>query len=623
VKSNTSDDPLDPISRPGAGQGKWVRPQLLQWPGLMVVGMVFAVAAVLTWRKWPDVLVDYGLQLYLPWKISTGSVLYRDVMYLPGGPFSQHFNAVLFKVFGVSFLTLIISNLTIVAGLLILIYRRFLAAADAWTATTICLGIVLVFAFAQYGEIGNYNFITPYSHEVFHGLVISIVAVALLSNWVAKERIGFVLGAGFCTGLVFLTKPDIFMALAICAGAAFVLFYATKGRVRFALQSLGTFCLAGLIPLLGFFFYFHRVENWRDSLRAVVFAWVPLLESSVSKDAYYRWCLGLDTPVFHLRMMWIHFVVVAALVSIYAFLFRRKVDSRSNRLLLLALTVPLLAWASRFDWTECGRSLPLLTLVLCLILCVKYKELSVGRPPVFPLLWSVFALALLAKLGLFSRIWHYGFALAMPAFAGAIYLLLWLLPQLLEKYGVQRRVFRGTVWLVLMIGFVFLFMQSQLVYRNKTLVVGRGVDQTMAFDQKSNPTGAAIESAVSWVEKNVPPDATLAVLPEGVMVNFLSRRTNPTHYPSWAPPEVEVFGQTNMVSAFQKNSPDYIMLIHRDSSEYGLKFFGHQTEYGLDLMHWIEQKYEPVSLIGKEPLQKSSWFGIKILKRIPAKIPAR
>src|SRR4051794_24128930 len=97
------------------------RPLFRRWGGPIIVAVAFMVATALTWRKWPDCLIDFGLQLYLPWKISTGSVLYRDVMYLTGGPLSQHYDALLFKVFGVSLLTLIISNLTIVAGLLILI----------------------------------------------------------------------------------------------------------------------------------------------------------------------------------------------------------------------------------------------------------------------------------------------------------------------------------------------------------------------------------------------------------------------------------------------------------------------------------------------------------------------
>ncbi|MGH7994421.1 MAG: glycosyltransferase family 39 protein, partial [Limisphaerales bacterium] len=204
-----------------------------KWAGLVVVAIAFLAMAAVSWRKWPDVLVDFGLQLYLPWRISQGAVLYRDLHYLAGGPLSQYFNALLFKIFGVSFRTLIFANLAITAALLVLIYRRFLAATDRWTATTICLAIVLVFAFSEYQVVGNYNYIAPYSHELFHGLVLSILAIACLSDWVNKQKLRHVCAAGFCFGLVFLTKPEIFVALAAGVVTAFILFYAKAGRRGF------------------------------------------------------------------------------------------------------------------------------------------------------------------------------------------------------------------------------------------------------------------------------------------------------------------------------------------------------------------------------------------------------
>ncbi len=596
--------------------GPAIKPQSLQWLGPAVVAISFVAAAALTWRKWPDPLVDFGFQLVLPWKISTGGVLYRDVAYLPGGPLSQYFNGLLFKLFGVSLLTLIISNLTIAAGLLVLIYRRFRAASDAWTATSICLGIVLVFAFGQYSNVGNYNFVTPYSHEVWHGVVLAIVSIALLSSWVTKERIGYALGAGFCAGLVFMTKAEVFVALMAGTATAFILFSVTKKQTPFVLKSLSAFLLAGVVPLILFLLYFRSVEGWQASFRSVVSAWLPLLETRVSKDPFYLWCLGLDTPGFHIHKMLIHFFTILAVIAVSAVLFRRRMDKPTNRLLAAAWIAVLLALASGFDWADCGRSLPLLGLALCAILCLKYRELSAEASPVFPLLWSVFGLALLAKLGLFSRIWHYGFALAMPAFVGAVYLLLWLLPQLLEKHGVHRRLFRGAIWLLLMTGFAQLFLQSQFVYQRKTTVVGRGGDKILAFNEKTNPAGAAIQSALAWLEKNAPPQATLAVLPEGAMVNYLSRRTNPTHYLVWDPAEMTAYGQGNMTADFENNRPDYVMLIHREEGEYGANYFGKEEKFGLELMRWIRKNYEPVCLIGSEPLQNTS-FGIKILKRIP------
>src|SRR5258707_8479 len=156
---------------------------LTRWLGPFLIAATFILAAALTWRKWPNVLIDFGSQLYLPWKLSSGSVLYRDEMYMVGGPLSQYLNAALFNLFGVSLRTLIVSNLAITSALLVIIYKRFLVASDALTSTIICVGIVIGFAFAQYDDIGNYNYVPPYCHEIVHGLALSVLAIALMSDW--------------------------------------------------------------------------------------------------------------------------------------------------------------------------------------------------------------------------------------------------------------------------------------------------------------------------------------------------------------------------------------------------------------------------------------------------------
>ncbi len=603
---------LDGANHPAPAQPQ---PLLPQWSGPAIIAVVLVIAAALSWRKWPDPLIDFGIQLYLPWKISTGSVLYHDVSYLTGGPLSQCFNGTLFKFFGVSLTTLIISNLLLTCVLLVVIYRRFLAAADAGTATIICLGLVLGFAFAQYGDIGNYNFITPYCHEIFHGLLLSIFGVCFLSELVTTGRVQFSVGTGFCAGLVFLTKPEIFAALAVANLAGFILLFIQSKQPLLVLKSLIALLVAGLLPGVGFLLYFHQVEDWHSSLRSVLFAWTPLLQSSISSGFYYRWCMGLDTPWYHLRTMFVHFGVLVGVLAIYAFALKRRISG--SRLGPLVLIAPLLALASCFDWTDCGRSLPLLTLVLCVILVLQFREKSAGTPPVFPLLWGVFALSLLAKLGLFCRIWHYGFALAMPAFVAALYLLLWVIPLLLARYGVPRALFRTGLGLTLLLGFTLLFSQSELRYRQKTVPLGRGGDRILAFEPKTSPTGAAMQTALDWLSTNAAPNATLAVLPEGIMLNYLSRRTNPTRYCVWNPAEEDAFGQENMTAAFTNGSPDFVMLIERDAAEYGVKPFGQEPRFGLELMRWLERNYEPIGLIGQEPLQRDGQFGIKILKKLP------
>jgi hypothetical protein len=588
-----------------------------KWAGLAVVAVAFVVAAAVSWRKWPDVIVDFGLQLYLPWRIDQGAVLYRDLHYLAGGPLSQYFNALLFKIFGVSFRTLIFANLAITAALLVVIYRRFLAAADRWTATTICLGVVLVFAFNEYQIVGNYNYVAPYSHELFHGLVLSILAIAFLSDWVNKQQIRHAFTAGFCFGLVFLTKPEIFTALVVGAATAFILFYVTRRRADFLVKSAAVFLAAAVIPVLGFFLFFLRVEDWRASACATAFAWAPLWQTPVAKNPFYLWCTGLDSPAFHLRQMAIHFFCVALLVALYARLYQRRAGLGSTRTVQLVLLIPLLAAAGWFDWLNGGASLPLLGLAACVLLLANYQKLSGQLEMTFPLLWSVFGLVLLAKLGLFSRVWHYGFALAMPAAVTAIYLLFWLLPGLLEhKFDMDPRPFRLAVWLALMVGFGILFHDSETWYVAKTFTVGQGGDRMLAFDPQLNPAGAGVRLCLAWIEKNVPRDGTLAVLPEGATLNYLSRRVNPTPCLDWSPTVLTVFGQAGMTAAFENHPPDYICLVERDTSEFGGGYFGHSPGYGVELMQWIGKNYQPVYLIGHEPLQ-NGLFGIEVLRRLP------
>jgi hypothetical protein len=596
-----------------------------RWAGLALVGGVFVLAAALSWRRWADVLVDFGMQLYLPWRISEGEVLYRDMMYLTGGPLSQYFNALLFKLFGVSFRTLIFANLAITAGLLVLVYRRFLAAADRLTATMVCLGIVLVFAFQHSGLIGNYNYITPYCHEVFHGLVLSIVVVAWLSSWWEKERIQFALAAGLGAGLVFMTKPEIFLALAVCTGVALGMGFSYK-PTRFAAKSLAAFLLAGLVPLLVFFASFLRVEDWQASARAVISAWTPLWHTSITQDPFYQWCLGLDTPFLYLKRMRVHFIVIAGVTAIYAVAFRRGTELwfkwiKPSWLVMPLLAAPLLVLAIVSQWDDCGRSLPLLGLSACGLLAMNCRNAATRPAAIFPLLWNVFGLALLAKLGFFTRISHYGFALAMPAFAGAVYLFVWLLPMLLEqRCQVRFHLFRATAGLVLLTGFVHLFLRSEFYYHQKTVPVGRGGDKIMAYEPSMDPFLGRVEVALAWIQTNVPPAATLAVLPEGVMINYLSRHANPTPCLVWMPPVMAVFGQTNMAAAFEKNSPDYVLIIARNTSEFGVGYFGYYRGYGTELMQWIDDRYDrvyPAGPTGKPPFGNRPFFGVQIMKRHP------
>src|SRR4051794_34778597 len=108
--------------------------------------LVFSLLLVWTWRRWPDPLIDFGRELYAPWQITRGHLLYRDLASLYG-PLSPYVNALWFRLFGVSLMTLVWANVAIFAGTLTGIYHLVRITTDRVTATTATLTAMVLFGF--------------------------------------------------------------------------------------------------------------------------------------------------------------------------------------------------------------------------------------------------------------------------------------------------------------------------------------------------------------------------------------------------------------------------------------------------------------------------------------------
>src|SRR2546423_13578003 len=104
------------------------------WLGPAVVAAAMVGMMAWSWGTWPDPLVDFGAQLYYPWRIrAAGAVLYRDIAFY-NGPLSQYLNALWFTIGGVSLRTLVLANLAICIATLVLIYRLALHASGPMAA---------------------------------------------------------------------------------------------------------------------------------------------------------------------------------------------------------------------------------------------------------------------------------------------------------------------------------------------------------------------------------------------------------------------------------------------------------------------------------------------------------
>jgi hypothetical protein len=387
-----------------------------------LLAAAFVLLTGWSWRKWTDVQIDFGNELYIPWQLASGKVLYRDIAHR-NGPLSHYVNALWFLLFGVSLRTLVICNLAVLAALCAMTYRVFRDACGRLTATSVCLVLLCVFAFSQYVGIANYNYVTPYQHAQTHGLTLSLAMLLAFTAYFRRRTLRWCALAGACLGLVLLTKAEL--ALPAAAAAATGWFWIVASEPVDGRRSLRrglVFAAAALLPAAAAFALLAREMPAAVAWGGVLGNWGHL-GGDLLADRFYARGAGLDDVGGNLSRALCMFAAVAGLAGVAVLLDRLLPVQRARAIWSaaagIAVFAVLAAARDRVPWLELPRALPLATVaagVFLAIGCWRLRDQLETLARWAPLsLWSVWALVLLGKMLLHARIHHYGFALAMPA----------------------------------------------------------------------------------------------------------------------------------------------------------------------------------------------------------------
>jgi hypothetical protein len=289
---------------------------------------------------------------------------------------------------------------------------------------------------------------------------------------------------------------------------------------------------------------------------------------------------------------------------------RRKVVALS----VFLMTILLTCFAIRIvPWHDVFRPLPLLMLFLTVYFfttIVHYRKNGVFVNRTLPLfVLSVFAFLLLLKIMLNVHIFHYGFALAMPATLLFIVAILHELPAVLDRSS-RGAVFARSLGLVLVIAVLFAYMSwNGRIYSAKTYPVGSGRDMILAWPPHISEMEYCTDAALKKINDIMKPEESFVALPDAIMLNYLSRRKNPCPYFELAPPMVEAEGDGKIIGSLSAAKPDYIVLTNRNTSEHGFPCFG--SGYAVKIMRWIDENYAPQVVVGNP----QGWFRIIISKR--------
>jgi hypothetical protein len=581
---------------------------------------VFFVAA--SWRKWPDTLVDFSRELYVPWRLSNGALLYRDVDDI-FGPLSQYFNAALFSAFGPGLMVLVAANLAVFAAITGVVYFLFRRAWGPGAALASTALFVSVFGFSQFITIGNYNYATPYCHEATHGVLVCLLLVGALDRWVRRPTAARSLVAGGLFGLTTVLKPEIMLAGAAVTLAAVAI--RLRGGGRPAGSAAAAWLAGAVLPAALFAAGFSGRVGWRAAFVMAGHVWLSVgtTERQISERVQTRF-LGFDNIPLHLAehgvATLLALLLVGALCAL-AWTAERAPNSWPGKL-AAAIAVAGALWLGcrGIAWINIGRCLLGLTLAYG---AFGFARLARRRGPgglpeghALRLLIPVLAAVLMGRMVLAGRIYQYGFYQA--ALAGILIpaVMIGELPGLAGLSGRGRVVLAGATLLLLVPGAARLAALSSHLLSLKTEAVGRGRDLFYTFPPEINPTGDMVR-LVSDSLAGRPRGETLVVLPEGEIINYLARMPSPVAPYSFYGATTADGREEALVRDLDRHAPDWIVIISRDLGDYGIHSYGEAPGSGRDILEWVAGHYGHASYFGGNPFDPRQ-CGAMIMARRPA-----
>jgi len=586
---------------------------------LLLLVLLAAALCYWSWLKWPHHLYDFGYSLYTPWQLSEGKVLYKDIDYLYG-PFSQYFHAAIFSLFGAAYVNIIVANAVWMLLFVFFAYYLFQYYLDKMSATVCSAFFLIGFGFSQYMDIGNYNFMTPYTPEATHGVILSFLLVCFYTQYAETEKIWHMCLAGLSFGTIQLTKVEISFAAITVSIAFFTYLFFTRKRSR-STHVAGALCflICALLVPAAFLAHFLFHMSPAPAFRAIAACWMPLFTTDMTDNIFFAHSSGADAMLANLIVTTRETIKILGVMSGFLFLSTHYHGWKINKTLSCLLIVSLaLLLSFHFNVFSISRSLPLLAagiLMSSVYLELRRKKTRDEKNYIcFIALMSVFSLSMLARIGLQARLHHYGFYAAMPASLLAVAFFLGYLP---KASGIMRKntgkPYRIAALLFVAGACLQMLQVSHHYYSKKTYLIGEGGDRFKTYSPAFSPVGPIYTQFLQWADRHLKPTDTFMVLPEGIILNYMSRHVNPSRHRDIMHLALTPNKSAEFLSDFKRNPPNYVILAHRSTAEFGKDFFGKDPGFGGNIWHWIQINYKQLILFGNDPLKRPDHFGLKVL----------
>jgi hypothetical protein len=513
---------------------------------IALVALLLSIAVLAfaqSYQRWLDPIIDTGRDLYIPEQIGHGAKLYRDIRY-QYPPLAPYLLAAITSVIGHSlaaYAWIGIAQSVVIAAGLWMIGRRVAGQIGGFVAALFFVALSFTGA-STWGA----NFIFPYSYGATIGMALLIASLAAFLFERPSIALAALLVASWCK--VEYAVAAVFIVVVLAAARRISL----RQAAGFAAGALTTFAVAA--------FYF-RDTAW---LRENVFA--AALTKGVTARRFFQnvsgvadWTQNLVTALF-------------AIAGLGAIVWLLRSERRAIVITLVLAISVLLSGHSFF------RAWGILQ-VVALLYALRVRAGTLATIAAFSIATS-FRIPLNV-----SPVW-YGFVLIVPLYALIAYVLFAYLPE----RGVYSA--RASLWwiplIALLCGRDLGVQRVRYAVKSALIVSSRGV----FYD--ANPDRARVLNEFI----NTVHGGTLAVMPEGITLNYLTRTTTPLTFHTFTPVETaDSRVEDSILSELRAHPPDRVAIVSRDVREFGYRGFGVDYDRRLfaELLHEysLERKWFP------------------------------
>ena len=598
---------------------------------LVVIALFFIFMLYFSWLKWLHPIIDCGREAYVPWQISNGKMLYKDLAYFYG-PFAPYFIAIIFKLLGASLNTLYFIGIT--TNILLCLVLYFLSR-QLLSPFISCLTLLF---YMQIGiiapNLGSYEgFIYPYSFAALFGLLFILIQLSLIVTYYKYNTSNTIIYLiGLFSALAISCKQDYALSSLLLLILFSIYLIKTKINNKYLyiywgitlmipVFAYGIFFLYAPIDLLITKYLFPINNITSEHSHTIIVSFFSFYHLTVSAKNFLITIFIIAAITILFYIIWLLYIKI---IEFYSLNLKEKV---SPAIFYTILTVPtfyllfeLLSFTIKnISFIETGVNhihyicwYPLFITITLFYYAhkIKIKKESLSQTDL------LYCLLGIASIVISIRGFAYCFSsyLAMPIIIVIFYLFTVKLPGFCEniKFINKNALNYSTISVIII--FIMLFcIKDLLTFSYQCYSVKSPNGSFNTFKAYAN----GYNSALDFIEKNLKKDDLITVFPEETLINFLTRHPSPTRMYQYMDINNTVMSDIefnynieqliNSRYIFISNFPYFL------SEKY---YFG--LNYHKKLGRWINEHYVAIAMAGKYELiynKPVENYGFIIFKR--------